>query len=135
VARTRGALVSKIDPTTGESLLDTGVDARPFPMAVAAGSLWVRNEQGSSVSRIDETTGRLQATIPVDPFYGIDGVDSIAVTNGKIWISGLNLQEIDPATNRVARNLSISGRPLAAGDGTLWVIGIAGAISRIRVSP
>jgi streptogramin lyase len=102
-------------------------------MAIAAGSVWVRNEQGNTVSRIDEVSGQLQATIPVDPFYGIDGVDSMAVVNGKIWISGLNLQEIDPANNRVAKNLPISGRPLAAGDGTLWVIGIAGAISRIRV--
>jgi len=109
------------------------VDGRPFPMAIAAGSVWVRNEQGNTVSRIDEVSGQLQATIPVDPFYGIDGVDSMAVVNGKIWISGLNLQEIDPANNRVAKNLPISGRPLAAGDGTLWVIGIAGAISRIRV--
>ena len=133
VARTRGAIVSRLDPESGQPLVDTAVDARPFPMAIAAGSLWVRNEQGSTVSRVDELTGQLQATIPVDPFYGIDGVDSIAVSNGKIWISGLNMQEIDPATNRVVKELPITGRPLAAGDGTLWVIGIAGAKSRIKV--
>jgi len=72
------------------------------------------------------------ATIPVDPFYGTDGIDSMAVVNGKLWISGLDLQEIDPATNRIARTLPISGHPLAAGDGTLWVIGIAGLISRVK---
>lgn len=133
VARTRGALVTKVDPAGGRPIAEATVDLRPFPMVIAAGSLWVRSEQSSTVSRVDELTGQVQATIPVDPFYGIDGVDSMAVVNGKIWISGLNLQEIDPATNHVARDLAISGRPLAAGDGTLWVIGIAGAISRIRV--
>ena len=134
VARTRGALVTRLDPGSGQPLSDATVDARPFPMVIAAGSLWVRNEQGNTVSRVSESSGRLEATIPVDPFYGIDGVDSMAVVNGRIWISGLRLQEIDPAGNRIARSLPISGRPLAAGDGTLWVIGIAGAISRIRVS-
>lgn len=133
VSRTRGFLVSKLDPSSGQPVTDATVGARPYPMTIAAGSLWVRNEQGNTVSRLDELSGRLQATIPVDPFYGIDGVDSMAVLNGKVWISGLNLQEIDPITNRIARNVPISGRPLAAGDGTLWVIGIAGAVSRIRV--
>lgn len=132
VSRTRGALVTKLDPQPGQPLIDAPTDGRPFPMAIAAGSLWVRNEQSSTVTRINEITGRVQATIQVDPFYGSDGFDSIAVANGKVWISGLNLEEIDPATNRV-RSLPITGRPLAAGDGSLWVIGIAGQISRIRV--
>ena len=135
VARTRGALVSLLDPSSGQPVTETTVDPRPYPMVIAAGSLWVRNEQGNTVSRVDQITGRLQATIPVDPFYGIDGVDSMAVVNGKVWISGLSLQQIDPATNRIAKNLPISGRPLAAGDGTLWVIGIAGTITRIRIAP
>ncbi len=133
VARTRGKLVSRLDLLTGQALMDVATDGRPFPMALAAGSVWVRNEQGNTVTRIDDVTGQVQARIPVDPFYGIDGVDSIAVVNGKVWIGGLNLQEIDPASNRIVRNLPISGRPLAAGDGTLWVIGIAGAVTRIRV--
>ena len=133
VSRTRGALVTKLDPQAGLSTVDATTDGRPFPMAIAAGSVWVRNEQTSTVTRINEVTGLVQATIQVDPFYGSDGFDSIAVINGKVWISGLNLEEVDPATNRV-RTLPITGRPLAAGDGTLWVIGIAGAITRIRVS-
>ena len=133
VSRTRGAIVSRVDPASGQPVTDAPTQARPFPMAIVAGSVWVRNEQGNTVTRIDEGSGQVEATIPVDPFYGIDGVDSMAVVNGKVWISGLNLQEIDPTTNRIARNLPITGRPLAAGDGTLWVIGIAGAITRIRV--
>ena len=133
VSRTRGAIVTRLDPVSGQPVADAATDARPFPLAVAAGSLWIRNEQGNTVTRIDESTGQGQATIPVDPFYGIDGVDSMAVVDGKVWISGLNLQEIDPVSNRIARTLPITGRPLAAGAGTLWVIGIAGAITRIRV--
>jgi hypothetical protein len=133
VARTRGALVTKLDSKSGQPLMDASMDARPFPMAIGVGSLWVRNEQSATVTRIDPVSGRVQATIRVDPFYGIDGVDSIAVVNGKIWISGLNLQEIDPTVNRVIRNLPITGRPLAVGDGTLWVIGLAGTVTRVRV--
>lgn len=133
VARTRGKIVSRLDPLSAQPLADAATDGRPFPMAVTAGSVWVRNEQGNTVTRFDQVTGQVQARIPVDPFYGIDGVDSIAIVKGKVWIGGLNLQEIDPASNRIVRNLPISGRPLAAGDGTLWVIGIAGAVSRIRV--
>jgi len=89
----------------------------------------VRNEQDSTVSRIDPQTNQVVATIPVDPFYGRDGVDSLAIADGMVWVGGLQLQGIDPATNRVSQAIPLEGQVLAAEDGRhLWLLGIAGTV-------
>jgi DNA-binding beta-propeller fold protein YncE len=131
ISRSGNATVVRLDATTGALQAEIPVGRRPLPLAVGAGSVWVRCEQDSTVSRIDPSTNRVLATILVDPFYGLDGVDSMVANAGGVWISGLTLQWIDASSNRVSRSLPAAGRPYQAASDRLWVLGLGGQVSRV----
>ena len=131
ISRSGNATVVRLDAITGAQEAEVAVGGRPLPLAAGAGSIWVRNEQDSTVSRIDASTNRVLATVAVDPFYGLDGVDSMVADRGGIWISGLRLQWIDATSNQVSRSLPQSGRPYRAGAGEIWVLGLGGRVVRV----
>jgi streptogramin lyase len=131
ISRSGNATVVRLDATTGALQAEIPVGRRPLPLAVGAGSVWVRCEQDSTVSRIDPSTNRVLATILVDPFYGLDGVDSMVANAGGVWISGLTLQWIDASSNRVSRSLPAAGRPYQAASDRLWVLSLGGQVSRV----
>jgi DNA-binding beta-propeller fold protein YncE len=131
ISRSGNATVVRLDATTGALQAEIPVGRRPLPLTVGAGSIWVRCEQDSTVSRIDTSTNRVLAAIPVDPFYGLDGVDSMVANAGGVWISGLTLQWIDASSNRVSRSLPVSGRPYQASSDRLWVLSLGGQVSRV----
>jgi DNA-binding beta-propeller fold protein YncE len=131
ISRSGNATVERLDAITGAQQAEIPVGRRPLPLAAAAGSIWVRSEQDSTVSRIDASTNRTVANIPVDPFYGLDGVDSMVGNAGGIWISGLTIQWIDASSNRVTRSLPQSGRPYGPAPAPLWVLSIGGRVERV----
>ena len=133
VALTGGFAVVRLDPRTGAVLATVPVGGKPFPLASAAGAVWVRCEQDSTVWRVDPATNQASAHIPVDPFYGNDGLDSMVGSRNGVWISGLTLQRIDAATNRVVGSLPLPGRPYAASGGRIWVIGVGGRLSLVQL--
>jgi virginiamycin B lyase len=127
----RGSSVSGIDGAGDHVRWTIPVGWQPFPIVISDGSAWVRNEGDATLSRIEIATGKLIATIPIDAFTGTDGIDSLAATGAGIWLGGQRLQRVDPSSNRVVESLPFEGRPLAAGDETLWIIGISGLILHI----
>lgn len=131
ISRAGNATVVRLDATTGALQAEIPVGRRPLPLTAGGGSVWVRCEQDSTVSRIDLSTNRVLATIPVDPFYGLDGVDSMVANAGGVWISGLTLQWIDASSNVVTRSLPASGRPYRAAPGQLWVLTLGGRVARV----
>jgi DNA-binding beta-propeller fold protein YncE len=131
ISRSGNATVVRLDAITGAQEAEIAVGRRPLPLAAGSGSIWVRCEQDSTVSRIDPLTNRLVANIPVDPFYGLDGVDSMAANAGGVWISGLTLQWIDASTNQVTRSLPQSGRPYPAAPNQLWVLSLGGQVVKV----
>ena len=132
IAMTRGRLLTRLDLRDDATVAEIPVGARPLPVAVGEGGVWVKNEQDSTVSRIDPQTDQVLATIPVDPFYGRDGVDALAIADGMAWVGGLQLQGIDPQMNRVAKVIPLEGMALTAEDGRhLWLLGIAGTVRLI----
>ena len=133
ISRSGNATVDRLDAITGVLQAEIPVGRRPLPIAAAGGSIWVRSEQDSTVSRIEAATNRALTTIPVDPFYGLDGVDSMVASAGGVWLSGLTVQWIDGSSNRVTRSLPQSGRPYAAAPGQLWVLGLGGRVERVAV--
>lgn len=101
------------------------VPAGVVSMKAAYGSLWVTGF--GAVTRLDPDSGRVAARIPT-PLTG--ELSDVASLGGRIWVSSGNpgrragvLYQIDPATNRVTRTLSVPGQPTAmtAGGGDLWV--------------
>jgi streptogramin lyase len=131
ISRSGDATVVRLDTITGALQAEIPVGRRPLPLAAGSGSIWVRSEQDSTVSRIDPSSNRVVADIPVDPFYGLDGVDSMVANADGVWISGLTLQWIDASSNRVTRNLPQSGRPYPTTAGQLWVLSLGGQVSRV----
>ena len=106
----------------------------PLPVLYAYGSVWVRNEfrEGNgTVQRIDPTTDQVVATIPVGPEIGRDGLDGLAALDGAVWVAGLNLERIDPATNRVTQPIKHTANAVTAGAGSLWTVDVAYSVTRI----
>jgi peptide/nickel transport system substrate-binding protein len=90
-------------------------------VTVGAGSVWVANALGGTVSRIDPVSGELEAAIPVGR-----GPTSVTVTPQGVWVTNEldgTLSKIDLATNTVTRKVASGNRPEAAASagGALFV--------------
>lgn len=134
VASSRAGTLTKIDSATNQVVDTVRTDMTPLPVAYAYGSVWVRNEfqEGNgTVQRVDPAADRVVATIPVGPEIGRDGIDGLAALGGRLWVAGLELQAIDPATNRVVRRVNHTCNAAVAGAGSLWTVDVAYAVSRV----
>ncbi len=126
------------DLELGYSWYDKTVARRYFPvgsfecLAAGEGAVWVFKANLKTLLRIDATSNRVVATIPV-----IDGFPGLAVSEGFVWVVGTSrtraaittLVRVDPKTNQavgsteISRRVSVYSAPtaaLAAGEGSLW---------------
>jgi len=93
-------------------------------LAVGDGSVWVLDENGSSVWRIDARSERLVGTIAVGAHP-----TGVAVGAGAVWVASADgtLARIDPdaaqGIGAVTRTIRVGGTPsgVAVGDGVVWV--------------
>jgi len=94
-------------------------------MAMGYGAVWVVNYKPNRVSRVDPTTARVLADIPLASKACL----GIVIALGRVWIPTCGdsaLNAIDPATNRVAQRWPLAialGREgsFAFSDGSFWV--------------
>jgi virginiamycin B lyase len=134
VASSRAATLTKIDTATNKVAATLATDPTPLPVVYAYGSVWVRNEfqEGTgSVERVDPATARVIADIKVGAEAGRDGLDGLAALEGGIWVAGLWLERIDPATNQVGRRVNHTCEAVTSGAGALWTVDLAYSVSRI----
>ncbi|MDA0351840.1 MAG: PQQ-binding-like beta-propeller repeat protein [Chloroflexi bacterium] len=129
------AAVSHVDPATGSVLGIHDVGLVVKEVLAASNSVWAGGTEyafeggsGSSVVRLDPTTGEVLATIEVGDYLG-----GLLEHRGWIWAvdtfgedgEGAQLYRIDPATNTVASKTSVgkgttgSVTLIAAGDHVL----------------
>ena len=130
--------VAAIDPAENKVVAVLSVGSRPGPIAHGAGSLWVGNLEGRTLTRIDPRGRRILNTIglPATP-TGIDvGFDAVWVAHGR---SG-QLSRVDPAFERVTTTVDLAGRAVyqptgavAVGAGHVWVV--FGKSTLVRVQP
>src|SRR5579871_214169 len=112
-----GGLRLKVDPPSTLQL-------PAMDMLAAFGSIWI--SQPNQVARLDPTTGRAMATIPVP---GTADARPLAVGAGSIWVDDTGTEvvtRIDPTSDSVVKSLRLPSSPLvidglAFADGKLWV--------------
>jgi YVTN family beta-propeller protein len=139
-----GDSVARIDPQTNRLVgrpVVTG--ASPQNLAVGGGSLWVANHDERTVTRIDQTSGKVLADIPVpsEPHRVAYGVGAAWVGN---WHDN-SVSRIDPQTNRVVGSPIPIGSHhagnLVVGVGSVWVTsdyrvdGAAEDVVVVRIDP
>ena len=94
----------------------------PKAVAVSRGAVWVGKGDTKSLVRIDPTSDRVVATIPVgvEPWY-------IAASDTAVWLSDWRTNtvvKVDPASNNVVatiEGLAAGPTGLALAPGALWV--------------
>jgi YVTN family beta-propeller protein len=121
-----GVLASRNDqPTVGPlpSRVTIGAGRQPITVAVGEGTVWVANQVGNSLTRIDPQANQVTATVPVPT-----GVADVAVNRDAVWTGGdrrgvAQVVRIDPRTNRVVATIKTGGRSVqvAADDRSVWV--------------
>ena len=135
-----------IQPTLGPI---TRFRAGPAPVSVAVtpGAAWVVNTGDGSISRIDPSTGRVQASaslfIPGDRAQPGE-LGFATVGEGRLWIvlqengSGSAIVAIDPSTSQPLFNVDLGGYgnqgDLAVGAGAVWAA-LPGADEVRRIDP
>jgi streptogramin lyase len=122
----------RIDPATDRVTL--GIPTERYPLAVNVGpaAVWVHNLESSSVIRVDPRANRVTATVGgITPPIGRDGVDAMALGPDGLWVTGVQLLQVDPARNRVEAKIDVSGSGVSEGFGSLWMTSIVGTVQRI----
>jgi YVTN family beta-propeller protein len=113
--------VLRIDPATSRVASRIPVRRGAAGITVGAGSVWVTNPLGDSVSQIAPRTNRVVRTIPVGrgPIGVAAGPDAVWATNHREG----TVSRIDPGRGRVAATIDVGPYPdhVAAGEGGVWV--------------
>jgi DNA-binding beta-propeller fold protein YncE len=133
VIETTAHRLLRIDPASNQVTAGIPIGSDAAGIVAGLGAVWVSNEYGSTVSRIDPVNNRVVATIDVGAREGRNGLAGMCVYAGKIWLGGIQVQGIDPATNQVASRLPQEGIAVAAGFGSLWATTIQGDLVRLSV--
>jgi streptogramin lyase len=109
------------------------VGSSPLAIAASGDAVFVKEEYGQTVARIDARRNAVTGRVAVGPKEGRDGVDSIALDGDHGWVGGMHLQEFDTRTDEVVRTYAQDATTVSlGGDGSLWVTDIAGRVVRLR---
>ena len=112
----------RIDPATNRVSARIPLKGNnPLGITYGAGSIWVANRNGASVTRVNSRTNKAGRTIRVGfaPY-------ALAYGAGSIWVSNESsgsVSRINPARNRVAKTIRTGGGPngLVVAFGSVWV--------------
>jgi streptogramin lyase len=117
--------LTRLAPSSAEveAEIEVGSSA-PYNIWMGAGSVWVADDAGGEVIRVDPVTNEVVTRIPVG-----DGPASMAFSGGKAWVANhrdRGITVIDTETNDATPLVRMkAGAPerLALLDGRLWVTG------------
>jgi streptogramin lyase len=115
----------RIDPTSNRLAASSELPIFPSAMLSAGdGSLWLASTLDGEVVRLDPTTGKVLATLPVP------GVQALSEGDGALWATARtgmadgSIARIDPTMNQVVGETQLSIQPAAATfvDQALWIV-------------
>jgi virginiamycin B lyase len=116
-------MVARLDPKSAAATT-FAVGKHPCSgLAAGFGSVWVPNCGDSTITRLDLTDGKTQASFPMTI---ADSEGGIAVGAGSFWIltdAKGTLARIDPATNKVVAEIYVApgSYAVAFGNNAVWV--------------
>jgi streptogramin lyase len=133
--------VARIDPdsrkVTRRVPIPDGVNG---DLAVGEGAVWVVNQERSSITAIDASSGKISGE-PIDVGRPADGFGGeVAVGGGAVWASSPEddvVSRIDPRSREVVKRIKVAtgiGSDIAFGFGYLWVVNDGGSLIRIDPS-
>jgi DNA-binding beta-propeller fold protein YncE len=115
------SVLTAVAATTGEVLASIPVGPKPRFLTAGGGSVWILNQGDGTVSRVDEKSRKLTATI----ILGIPGLGGdISYGADSVWatVFDVPLTRIDSQTNKVLRQwVGAGGDSLRWGHDALWV--------------
>jgi streptogramin lyase len=114
-------VVTRIDPTTGQTVASVPVGGGLAGVAIGPDAVWVTTKSAGTVVRIDPLTNSVVATIRVGA-----GIDRVAVGQGVVWVvnsaSG-SIAQIDPVQNVLTQTIRLDHViDVAVGDGGTWAL-------------
>ena len=114
--------VARVDPADlSVTLAYQSVGNGPTAVLPAFDSIWVANHLDGTVTRLEPSTGRVEATIEVG-----EGPNALGAAAGSLWVANEfdgSITSIDPATNTGDRTVPVGGSAASLatdGDG-LWL--------------
>jgi DNA-binding beta-propeller fold protein YncE len=127
-------ILTAVDASSGKVLESIPLGPKPRFLTAGGGSIWTLNQGDGTVSRIDEQSRKLIATIRV----GIPGTGGdIGYRANSVWLTVFDvpLTRIDAATNKVVRQwIGKGGDSLRVGFDSLWITDYKkGLLSRIPI--
>ncbi len=126
-----------ITPTPGlagtiTAQISMGESSDTYSIVVSDTAVWVHNFHEGTLLRIDPSTNRVVATIPIGP-----GSGHVALEGGFVWVLSREdsiVWKIDPQTNKVVAKIALPppNAYLAVSPGAIWVASVANAtVTRI----
>ena len=111
----------KLDRTTARIVAEVRLPFVVRHLAVGDDAVWVTDELGDRVVRIDPSTLRQTDAVPVGR-----GAEGVVAGAGRIWVANAidgTVSRVDPEHRRVDATIAVGGHPedLAVADGTIWV--------------
>ena len=89
-------------------------------LLTAAGSVWVTQDLGPRLLRVDERTGRIARLFT---FKGEAIGAGLAYGAGSLWLTlGSDVARVDPDSGRVLRRFPTGSRWLVLADGAVWAV-------------
>ncbi|HXW60955.1 MAG TPA: hypothetical protein VEJ45_00005 [Candidatus Acidoferrales bacterium] len=115
------SVVTAVDASSGGVLASIVVGPKPRFLTSGAGSIWTLNQGDGTVSRIDEKSRKVTATIQA----GLPGTGGdICFGEDSVWASVFDvpLTRIDARTDKVSRQwIGRGGDSLRIGHGSVWL--------------
>ena len=108
--------------------------ARPYGLVADGEAVWVTNNVGGTVTRLDPATGRTLATVEVGRCP-----ERLAASEGAVWVVNAcdaTVSHVDTATDAVVATVPLDAQPqaIAASDDAVWVTTL-GAPNLLRIDP
>lgn len=116
--------VARFDAATNEGNDVAELSGNPAALTIFEDSVWVAQQRGGSVSRLDASSGQIVAEVPVSDVGFVKG---IAADEQSVW-TGISAEgpvvRIDPATNEVVAVIETTTSPcggIALQPDAVWV--------------